>query len=252
VTDNFIYLNQPTFATVTGAVGDGVHVVYTTADPHTFAQNEIVTISGMNPATFDQTNVTITAITSNTFTIASTNTDTFVAGGTAEAKVSATPDVGFVAEYFDTTEKNAGFFRDADDGAWKVFDGYTLDPSSQVFIDTTDPSFSLADFGAAAITATGDVTANEFNSTSDVRAKTNIEDLDSAEVLKSLRPVSFDWKESGKKAYGFIAQEVEEILPELVSTDSKDMKSMSYSQIIPFLVKEIVLLREEINRLNEK
>ena len=88
---------------------------------------------------------------------------------------------------------------------------------------------------------TGTMTATSFNSLSDRTLKENVVFINNAmEVLKLLQPVSFKWKENGKKSYGLIAQEVEEILPELVETDSNGIKSLNYTAIIPFLINAIV------------
>jgi trimeric autotransporter adhesin len=63
------------------------------------------------------------------------------------------PDLGIVGNYNDGTYAHSGIFRDASDGgAWKVFEGYTVEPSGT--INTTGNGFALADFKADAITAT--------------------------------------------------------------------------------------------------
>ena len=54
-----------------------------------------------------------------------------------------------------------------------------------------------------------------------------------------LRGTSYEWKSSGKKALGVIAQEVEAVLPELVHTDDKGMKSVAYTELIPVLLEAI-------------
>ena len=77
---------------------------------------------------------------------------------------------------------------------------------------------------------------------SDKRLKDNIEDINYglAEVL-SMRPVSYQLKKDAAQQLhlGFIAQEVETIIPEIVrqTTDEKHMRSMSYSELIPVLIK---------------
>jgi hypothetical protein len=61
------------------------------------------------------------------------------------------PDLGIVGNYNDGTYAHSGIFRDASDGgAWKVFKGYTPEPSGT--IDTSHGTFTLADFKAAAVT----------------------------------------------------------------------------------------------------
>ena len=59
------------------------------------------------------------------------------------------PDLGFAGNYNDGTYAHAGFFRDATDGRWKVFKGYTLEPDASPYIDTSHASFALADMQAA-------------------------------------------------------------------------------------------------------
>lgn len=61
---------------------------------------------------------------------------------------TSNPDLGFAGNYNDGTYKHAGFFRDATDGVWKVFDGYTPEPDASPFIDTSNNSFNIAPFQA--------------------------------------------------------------------------------------------------------
>ena len=59
-------------------------------------------------------------------------------------------DVGFAANVNDTgTYAHTGFFRDATDGRWKIFQGYTPEPDANTQINTADSSFSLADMQVA-------------------------------------------------------------------------------------------------------
>lgn len=63
------------------------------------------------------------------------------------------PDLGIAGNYNDGTYKHAGFFRDATDGVWKVFDGYTPEPDASAYIDTANATFRIADFQANAFTS---------------------------------------------------------------------------------------------------
>lgn len=63
------------------------------------------------------------------------------------------PDVGIAANYNDGTYRHTGFFRDASDGTWKVFDKYTPEPDANVYINTSHASFNLANFQANTVTA---------------------------------------------------------------------------------------------------
>lgn len=93
---------------------------------------------------------------------------------------------------------------------------------------------------------------------SDKRLKDRIVDLDYglAEVL-TLRPVSYHLKqdESKQTHLGFIAQEVESIVPEIIrqTSDEKHMRSMSYSELIPVLIKatqeQQIIIEKQANEL---
>ena len=96
--------------------------------------------------------------------------------------------------------------------------------------------------------SSGEVTAVDFNSTSDVNLKTNIHTVENAlETVSSLRGVSFDWKENGKKSYGVIAQELQEILPDLVK--NAEVKSVNYNGIIGVLIEAVKELKKEVEEL---
>ena len=74
----------------------------------------------------------------------------------------ANPDLGFAGNYNDGTYHHAGFFRDATDARWKVFDNYLPEPDATAYIDTSNTSFQLANFQANVVYAnlTGNVTGN--------------------------------------------------------------------------------------------
>jgi hypothetical protein len=92
------------------------------------------------------------------------------------------------------------------------------------------------------------VTVVDLNSTSDRNVKDNIESITNPlEVLNQIRGTSFNWKETGKKSYGVIAQELETVLPELVSETSSGM-SVSYTPLIAFLIEAI---KQQDKRLQE-
>lgn len=151
IQDNLIYLNEEAIETITGAVGNGTTVVYTVSGTNTFDIGMSVDITGVNPTVYNLSNQTIIASNSTTFSVTNSATGTYVSGGTASARTAANPDLGFVGGYDDGTYAHAGFFRDATDGRFKVFKGYTPEPS--VSIDTAAPSFQYADLQANTVYA---------------------------------------------------------------------------------------------------
>ena len=96
----------------------------------------------------------------------------------------------------------------------------------------------------------GTITATDFDSTSDIRLKENIKTVEnSLNTIEQLRGVSFDWKETGRSSYGVIAQELEEILPDLVKNG--EVKSVNYNGLIGVLIEAVKELSEEVKELKE-
>ena len=115
---------------------------------------------------------------------------------------------------------------------------------------------------------TGNVTyTGTANQSSDRRLKTNITPLEkSIDKVMKLNGVTFNWDKTIAKnknasttlQYGFIAQEIEKVIPELVSEDSDGYNTVNYIGVIPVLTqamqeqqKEIEQLKDENKKLNE-
>jgi len=104
--------------------------------------------------------------------------------------------------------------------------------------------------GATTGSFSSSVTATDFTISSDARKKQDITPIRNAlGIVGELEGVRFTYKASGKKSVGFIAQEVEDVLPELVSTDEEGFKSVSYGQVVAVLVEAIKELKAEVDLL---
>jgi len=102
------------------------------------------------------------------------------------------------------------------------------------------------------LVVTGTVTATDLNTTSDMTLKNNVDTIRNPfNILNYVRGVQFNWKESGEKSYGVIAQELQRFLPELVK-DSSMGKTVSYLPLIAFLVEAVKDLQNQINDLKRK
>jgi hypothetical protein len=92
--------------------------------------------------------------------------------------------------------------------------------------------------------------------TSSKRFKDDIESLDNAQVgnLNKLRPVSFTYKKdkTNRMQFGLIAEEVAEILPELVTYDNEgQVHGLKYQMLTPLLVTYIQLQQAKITELEQ-
>lgn len=114
--------------------------------------------------------------------------------------------------------------------------------------DFSAGNINVEDITAEDITASG-ISATNFDTTSDASLKTDIFKVDNAlDILESINGVSFKWKRTGEKSMGIIAQEVEEVLPELIN-DSAYYKSVNYNGLIAVLIESIKELKKEIKEL---
>jgi hypothetical protein len=88
---------------------------------------------------------------------------------------------------------------------------------------------------------------------SDERLKNNIHTITNPiEKVSALRGVSFEYKETGQKQIGFIAQEIEKIIPEVVGENPDGYKGVQYQNVVGLLVEAIKEQQKQIDELKEK
>lgn len=119
----------------------------------------------------------------------------------------------------------------------------------------------------------GNLYATDFITTSDARLKTNITDVkrDVLQKIQTLRPIQFNWRDVEDKHtsdtasvtrkyfsedmdynrshYGFLAQEVQVLFPELVHEDGDGYLSVNYVELIPILVQAVQVLSTELEAI---
>jgi hypothetical protein len=135
----------------------------------------------------------------------------------------------------------------------------------QVGVNTNAPSASYA------LDVNGSCHATSFPTSSDARFKKNVRPLtDALHKVTQLRGVAYEWNEfvnSRRDGYkldvthiGVVAQEVEEIIPEIVerwelSPDCQDARSVDYTRMVPYLIEAIkeqhVQISDLTNRLSQ-
>jgi hypothetical protein len=120
------------------------------------------------------------------------------------------------------------------------------------FTTTTSGTASSINVASTKLTFnvdTGTLSSTIFNSTSDINKKTNITQItDAVTLVNSMNGVRFDWKDNGLPSLGVIAQDVEKVLPELVS----DEKSVNYNGIIAVLIEAVKELSKQVEELKNR
>ena len=103
----------------------------------------------------------------------------------------------------------------------------------------------------SSVNSSGIITASDFNSTSDIKLKENVQIIDNpiGKIIK-IDGVRFDWKSNNKPSMGVIAQNIEKVLPELVN--GEDSKTVNYNGIIGLLIECVKSQQEQIDNLNRR
>lgn len=195
----------------------------------------------------------------------------WVKWGTGTAYVTGSAASGYVVFGTSSTERaridSSGNFMVGTTAASNIpangFNMVAATGSTQVGIGhssgtATGTGFLLFSYNAGvigSITQSG-TTAVLFNTTSDRRLKTNIEDAaDAGAVLDAIRVRSFDWATADEHVtHGFIAQELVTVAPQAVKvgdsgTAIEDAWGVDPSKLVALLVKEVQSLRARVTAL---
>ena len=122
---------------------------------------------------------------------------------------------------------------------------------SNLTFNSSNGTLTTTTLSATDVNATT-VTATTVNSTSDVNLKTNIESIDDAvAIINQIRGVKFRWRDTDLPTAGVIAQEVEEILPELVA-ETDGTKSVNYNGLVGVLIEAVKELSTRVEHLESQ
>jgi hypothetical protein len=105
-----------------------------------------------------------------------------------------------------------------------------------------------------------DIQVRNVYNYSDINAKRNVRPIfNASNIINRLNPVTFDWNNSEARRsesgvplqeIGFIAQEIEKVLPEVVILDEEEgYKLVNYTALIPILTKAVQELSQKVNEL---
>jgi hypothetical protein len=100
--------------------------------------------------------------------------------------------------------------------------------------------------------STGLLTSTDYNSSSDISLKQDFIPINnSLDIISKLNGFGFTWKDSKEKSYGLSAQEVEQVIPEIVRTRPDGFKGINYMNLTAFLIEAIKDLKIEIQELKK-
>lgn len=183
---------------------------------------------------------------------------TFIDFNLVDSNLNALPQVRIGAEVGENGDANSQ--EKEGSGAFVVYTSTGTGPTTGDLTEKMRVSHD-GDVGIGTATPSeklhvdGNALADEYYYTSDRRLKENISPIQNAlEKVLALSGVEFDWKKSGKTNIGFIAQDVEEVLPEVVNTSpiGEELKSVSYGNLTALLVEALKEQQTQINELKAK
>lgn len=141
-----------------------------------------------------------------------------------------------------------------------------VDSSGNTGIGTTAPggfrlnitntaTANVAQFNGSAGTQCTVVTGTGWSCTSDESLKTNVLNINNGvDIINQIQGVTYNWKndQDGATQHGFIAQDIQKILPELVTTDQNGRLSLNKDGIMPYIVEAVKQQSGDIGKVNSQ
>jgi Chaperone of endosialidase len=236
--NNYLQLNIQNRSNGTSASSD----VVATANNGSETANYIN--MGVNSSGYSNTGLPILDGVNTTYLYA-TGRNFFIGNG------SSGRDLAFFTNGFATTDEKMRILSNGNVGI-----GIT-NPSDKLTVagvvaPTTDNSFTL---GKNTLRWSAVWSANGTIQTSDFRLKKEINDLNyGLKEVMQLRPVRYNWISNGNgDKIGLIAQEVKEIVPEVVvGNEQEELLGMNYAELVPVLINAIKEQQQQIDSIEKK
>jgi len=161
-------------------------------------------------------------------------------------KTSTAVEVGRISST-QGTATNSGQIQFLVGNAGTLVEGLTIGQTGRILVPGLDGKTQVHP-DVSYRTSDGEL----FYQTSSERYKTDIVDLENClDKVNSLRTVRFTDINTDEPGFGLIAEETNEIIPEVVFSKDEQIEGISYSNLVPFLIKSIQELKAEIDELKK-
>lgn len=244
-----------TFAVTQSVQDDDTLIPTAKAVSASIAEIDTTNLTSLNSFTASNGNSSLNTFTGSFNTAISINSDDVTILGDLTVQGTKTE---LTTQTLNVQDKNILIASGASDSAAADGAGITIDGANES-LEWNHPNsrFAFSDdlFVSGTVKASDDMVA--FSS-SDKRLKNNIKPIESAlDKVSKISGNTFDWNEEKQntykgKDYGVIAQEIEEVMPELVDTRDNGYKAVKYEKIVPLLIESIKELQKEIEELKSK
>ena len=177
----------------------------------------------------------------------------FITGGSERMRITSGGDILFRG-------------TDVPSASYLIGSGFKYDSKSRATLVQASDNNTLTDLqeyfntnGAVGkIQTSGSATI--FNTSSDYRLKEDLKDFNGLDMVSNINVYDFKWKIDGKRSYGVLAHELQEIIPDAAAGEKDAVnedgtinpQGVDYSKIVPILVKSIQELKAEIETLKTR
>jgi len=207
----------------------------------------------------DRASMTATSISTGDLTVASTATFSGAVGVAASQNLTLGTAAGLTVKHVGTLSSliGAGAGGIRHDSAIHDFRNAAGSTSS---LTITGNTVALKAANAtklltttSGVTITGTAIATDFNTTSDRRLKQDIRVMNSKESLDKVNTMQgVTFRMEGKDRIGLIAQDVEEVIPQVVNTREDGFKGVNYGDLVAVLIEAVKEQQHQIDELRSR
>ena len=248
------------FGILDDALGGTTNLSVTTTNvtlTATQAQTAVIAVTGLTAARsiFIPTPIFGTWVISNysSFALSVFN------GSGSPAGAGVTISAGYVATVYSPDGSNI-YFTDSDQVritgstmTGNLVVGASAGSGATFVVNNTGAANALVVSGGSVSTVGQFTAGNNVTAYSDLRLKENIETIEnSLEMVKKMRGITFNTKKDGTKGAGFVAQELQEVFPDVVYEDYAGYLHVAYGNITSVLVNAVKELAEKVEKLENK